>query len=47
MTYEGYYEDDVKHGKGVLIWPDHVKQYDGEWSCGKMHGVAEFTHQNG
>lgn len=47
MTYEGDYEDDVKHGKGVLTWPDHVKKYEGEWACGKMHGFGTMTHKDG
>lgn len=36
----------VKHGRGILKWPDGA-MYDGEWHENTMQGQGTFKHSNG
>ena len=45
-TYEGFYQDDKKHGYGVYTWSDQ-KKYAGWWSNGKQHGIGVFISKEG
>ena len=44
--YEGYFENDLFHGKGIYEW-SNKKKYDGEWKEGKMDGKGKLTYANG
>jgi hypothetical protein len=45
-SYDGYFENDMKHGLGIYSWPDG-KCYDGGWKDGKQHGQGKFTNSRG
>lgn len=38
--YQGYYSNDVRHGKGLMIW-DVRRRYRGDWAYGVRHGYGE------
>ena len=38
--YEGYFDNDLFHGKGIYEW-NNKKKYDGDWRYGKMHGKGK------
>lgn len=42
----GEYKDDVKHGEGVLTWPDGRK-YEGTFKNGRMHGIGLWYELDG
>ena len=44
--YEGFFENDLFHGKGIYEW-SNKKKYDGEWKEGKMNGKGKMTYANG
>ena len=44
--YEGYFENDLFHGKGIYEW-SNKKKYEGEWRFGKMNGKGKLTYANG
>ena len=44
--YEGFFENDLFHGKGIYEW-SNKKKYDGEWKEGKMDGKGKMTYENG
>ena len=44
--YEGYFDNDLFHGKGIYEW-NNKKKYDGDWRYGKMHGKGKLTYANG
>lgn len=39
--YEGEYKDDLKHGKGTMMW-GLTKRYRGTWALGFRHGYGEL-----
>ena len=45
-VYEGEWENDVKHGKGLEICPNG-NVFVGYYMNGKPEGVGVFTWQNG
>lgn len=44
--YEGFYQEDKKHGYGIYTWSDQ-KKYAGWWSNGKQHGIGVFVSKEG
>lgn len=44
--YEGEFLNDLKHGKGVLTWPDG-RQYEGQFADGRFHGEARMVWTDG
>ena len=44
--YKGQWKDNVRHGKGIQIWPDGAK-YEGFWKNNKAHGKGTFWHVYG
>ena len=40
IQYEGYWENDLRHGKGVMEWRNG--KYDGYWKNDKQHGVGIY-----
>jgi len=40
-VYEGEYQQDKRHGRGVLRF-GNGKVYEGEWSNGKRHGRGVY-----
>ena len=42
-VYDGEWADNVKSGKGVMVWSDLRERYEGEWLAGKQHGHGEHT----
>lgn len=36
----------VKHGQGILVWPDGAR-YEGEFRNNKANGLGRFFHNNG
>lgn len=37
------WKDDLKNGKGIMIYPAGAK-YDGEWEKGKKHGIGTYYY---
>jgi hypothetical protein len=44
--YDGYWKNDMMHGKGARKYANGDK-YDGEFCSGKRHGEGRFTYANG
>jgi hypothetical protein len=44
--YEGNFENDVKQGFGVYMWPDGDK-YSGEWANDEFNGKGEWIFSDG
>ena len=44
--YNGEFEDDMRHGYGVYVWPEKGK-YEGHFEHDKKHGYGIFTMNNG
>ena len=44
--YEGWYKDDLRHGRGKYMWSDR-DIYDGEWKNHMKHGYGEFRFSSG
>ena len=44
--YEGYFENDLFHGRGIYEW-SNKKKYEGEWREGKMNGKGKLIYANG
>ena len=44
--YEGFYQEDKKHGYGIYTWSD-LKKYAGWWYNGKQHGIGVFISKEG
>ena len=42
-VYDGEWEADAKHGKGVMSWKEKRERYEGEWKGGKQHGHGEHV----
>eukprot|EP00971_Amphidinium_carterae_P186131 3694804-Amphidinium_carterae.1 len=36
-TYTGEWQGNVRHGRGVQVWPDGAR-YEGQWEEDKAHG---------
>lgn len=45
-TYEGEWQDSVRHGHGKMVWPDGAT-YVGDWVKDKAEGKGLFTHPSG
>lgn len=43
--YEGYFQDNMFHGKGKLVTPTFI--YEGEWKENKKHGKGFYDYLNG
>lgn len=43
--YQGEYENDERHGAGVMIW-NKFKRYRGYWAFGVRHGYGESIEIN-
>lgn len=41
IYYKGQYENDLKHGKGVIQW-GLSRRYRGDWAYGLRHGYGEL-----
>jgi len=41
-TYEGYWKDDLQHGRGKETWTNN-SYYDGLYFEGKKHGEGNYT----
>mmetsp|Transcript_33415 Transcript_33415/g.103539 ORF Transcript_33415/g.103539 Transcript_33415/m.103539 type:complete len:659 (-) Transcript_33415:110-2086(-) len=39
--YEGGWNQDVKYGKGKMVWRDRLESYDGEWCNDRQNGTGE------
>lgn len=46
MQYEGEFEEDLRHGRGVLEWQDG-RMYRGQFCKGKFHGSGEMKWPDG
>lgn len=46
LQYEGWYKDDLRHGRGKYVWSDR-DVYDGEWKNHMKHGYGEFRFASG
>ncbi len=46
LSYTGEFNDNKKHGKGTLTFPDG-SSYRGDFLDGRMHGVGTFTTSDG
>ena len=44
--YDGYYENDRKHGYGEFDWPDGRK-YSGYYKDGKQEGIGIYVSSSG
>ena len=44
--YVGDFKDDMKHGEGILHWPNGRK-YEGTFSRNRMHGLGLWTETDG
>jgi hypothetical protein len=42
--YEGEFVNDLKQGKGRIMWPDGNKVYDGEWNNDHPHGIGVMIY---
>lgn len=42
-TYEGDYENDMKHGYGIYHWANG-SSYEGNFSKDQKHGKGKLTH---
>ena len=45
-AYEGTWENDARHGPGIVAWADGA-HYAGEWRDGRLHGPGVFTWPSG
>ena len=45
-TYEGYWQNDKRHGVGTRIYPSG-EIYKGGWNVGKKHGFGEWIYPDG
>jgi hypothetical protein len=45
-TYQGQWKGGLRHGRGVMIWPDSAR-YDGEWQFNQACGQGKFFHTDG
>lgn len=47
-SYEGYWKNGFKHGKGVFKYKDGKNvHYQGEWQCGEPHGEGKVYNMRG
>ena len=44
--YTGTWKGGMRHGKGLMIWPDGAR-YDGNWSFNWACGQGKFIHTDG
>ena len=44
--YEGEWQNNMRHGKGILTWPDGAR-YEGEWRNDLAHGKGAFIWPDG
>ena len=42
-TYMGFFNDDLKHGKGKVVFNEEDSVYEGDFNKGKMTGSGVFT----
>lgn len=43
-TYEGYYIDGIREGRGVYRYASNGEKYDGEWIQNMKHGIGRMTY---
>merc|ERR1712147_250070 len=46
-TYQGEWQNDMKHGKGRYAWPGDKLYHDGMWFENKREGQATATYSDG
>ena len=46
-SYEGYWKNGFKHGKGVFKYKDGNIHYEGDWQCGEPHGQGKCYNMRG
>ena len=45
-TYDGEWENHVRHGQGTYVYADTGTKYAGTWKDGKREGQGELIHAN-
>ena len=46
-SFEGYWKNGFKHGRGVFYYRGGKVHYDGEWQCGEPHGEGKVFNMSG
>lgn len=46
-VYEGYFQDDLRHGHGVYYDVSTKSRYDGQWARGRRHGQGTLYFADG
>ena len=46
-SYEGYWRNGFKHGKGVFKYREGDLHYEGDWQCGEPHGMGKAYNMRG
>lgn len=46
-TYDGYWKNGFKHGKGTFFYRGGVIHYEGDWQCGEPHGFGKVYNTQG
>lgn len=46
-SYEGYWKNGFKDGKGVFKYKDGTLHYEGDWQCGEPHGNGKVYNMSG
>jgi hypothetical protein len=45
FIYEGYWKDDLRHGKGKMVWSPGAsleESYEGDWENDQKHGIGIY-----
>lgn len=45
-TYEGEWQNHVRHGQGIYTYAETGTKYEGRWDNGKRDGHGELIHAN-
>lgn len=47
LKYEGEWKNGLRHGVGLLSYPDGKRSYKGQWLEGNAHGYGVFSYADG
>ena len=45
-SYDGYFENGVRHGSGCYLYMEGGHKYDGDWKTNVRHGIGCMTYNN-
>lgn len=43
-TYEGYFVEGIREGRGIYRYASNGEKYDGEWIRNQKHGIGKMTY---